>query len=408
VGLFARVPRALQWSHDGESLRFVLDGADTGEGMLWGQLSGEGMKNTTMRPLPASMEWDGDWAPVRGTDLDLEFKGTKELGHTQAWLVLYGNRWWEPSIQVAPVPFAQGDLFGIAFAPERSRLLALTEPKERTSFVRFDPNLQDFRQIIPGASGTFLDYSRDGNWVAYVSYKDDSLWLSRADGSDARQVTHPPDEVELPRWSPDGKRIAYMAHNRSGPWRIFLFEVETGKTRQASEGEDSQGAPTWSPDGRFISYGRVDCEETHSCAIHRIDLASGKVETLPDSDGLFTARWSPDGRFIAALHLAQHQLMVFNVKTEKWQKLADRVNGSDLGWSPDSKFLYIDVPGEAQIARIRIADGHEETILDLRSQDQFNLAEVEDLQFSIAPDDAVILHRELHSPEIFAYDVQVR
>jgi dipeptidyl aminopeptidase/acylaminoacyl peptidase len=359
-----------------------------------------------MRPLPASMEWDGEWAPVRGTDLDIEFEGSKELGHPQAWLVRYAERWWEPSIQVAPVPFAEGDLWGITYAPERSRLLALTKPKERTSFVRFDSHLQDFRQIIPGASGTFLDYSRDGNWVAYESYKDNSLWMSRADGSGARQLTYPPDDVQLPRWSPDGKRIAYMRHHGSGPWRIYIYDIETGKTRQASEGEDSQGAPTWSPDGSFISYGGVNCEETHSCAIHRIDLASGRVETLPDSDGLFTARWSPDGRFIAALQLEQHQLMLFNVKTEKWRKVADGVNGTDLGWSPDSKFLYIDVPGEARIARIRIADGHEETILDLRSQDQFNLAEGEDLQFSIAPDDAVILHRQLHSPEIFAYDVR--
>ena len=56
--------------------------------------------------------------------------------------------------------------------------------------------------------------------------------------------------------------------------------------------------------------------------------------------------------------------------------------------------------------RFRIADGHQETDLDLRSQDNFVLAENEDLQFSVAPEDGLILHRQIHSPEIFGYDVR--
>jgi hypothetical protein len=87
--------------------------------------------------------------------------------------------------------------------------------------------------------------------------------------------------------------------------------------------------------------------------------------------------------------------------------LADAIVGTDLGWSWDSKYLYTDFPGDARIVRIRVADGHQETVLDIRSQDNFNLAEPEDLQFSVAPDDSVIVHRQLHSPEIFAYDVRV-
>jgi Tol biopolymer transport system component len=212
--------------------------------------------------------------------------------------------------------------------------------------------------------------------------------------------------VELPQWSPDGKQIAYMASRLAPPWRINIVDVETGKTREASEGNDSQGAPNWSPDGKFLSYGGVDCEETNSCAIHRINLITGKVQTLPDSDGLYSARWSPDGRFIAALHLEQHRLLLFDVKSEKWRELADGVNGTDLSWSSNSKYLYFDVPGEARIVRIRVADGQQEVVLSFRAQDEFNLSDVEDLQFSVGPDDAVITHRQISSPEIFAYDVR--
>ena len=407
VASFASVPRGLLWAHGGPNLRFVLDGLVAGKGMLWGQLSEDGMTTITMHPLPSSMDWNVDWTPVDGRDAYFVWRSRSDLNQSQVGLIRYGTRWWESSIQVAPVPFVEGQLNGIAYAPDRSRLLALSMPKERDAFVKFDSHLQTFRPILPGASGTFLNYSRDGTWVAYVSNGENSLWFSRADGSDARQLTFPLNAVELPRWSPDGKQIAYMAFRPGSPWRIHIYEVETGKTREASEGVDSQGAPSWSPDGRFISYGNVNCEDTSTCAIHRIDLATGKVQTLPDSDGLFTARWSPDGRFIAALQLEQHQLMLFDVRTETWHKLADAIVGTDLGWSWDSKYLYTDFPGDARIVRIRVADGHQETVLDIRSQDNFNLAEPEDLQFSVAPDDSVIVHRQLHSPEIFAYDVRV-
>ena len=406
VGLFARVPRALNWSQDGQYLRFVLDDPSTSNATLWGELSGDGMRTITMHPLPPSMNGNGDWTPVGRTDTFFVRESTQNLEQLPVWLVRYGRRWWEPSIQAAAVPFIQGVLDGIAFAPEASRLLVLSKQQDRSTFASFDSSLKTFRQILPGASGTFLNYSRDGKWVTYVSFPDDSVWFSRADGSGARQLTSPPEIAELPRWSPNGKQIAYMSHRPGRPWRIYILQLESGTTREASEGDDGQGAPTWSPDGRFISYGNVDCEDSHSCAIHRIDLATRKVQTLPDSGGLFTARWSPDGRYIAALHLEQHQLMLFDVRDEKWRKLADGINGNDLGWSPDSVYLYIDFPGEARIARVRIADGHEETVLDLRSQDDFNLAENEDLQFSVAPDDAVVLHRQIHSQEIFAYDLR--
>jgi dipeptidyl aminopeptidase/acylaminoacyl peptidase len=407
IGAFATVPRALYWSRDGRYLNFILDGLFAGKGVSWGQISIDATKTITMRPLPLSMYGSLNWSPVGGDNTMAAWRTELDLKDTQVWLVRFGTGWWQPSVQVAPISFVEGELYGVEFVPEQSRLVSLSMPRERTAFVRFDLHSQTFRQILPGTSGAYLNYSNDGQWVTYVSSHDEALWLSRADGSSARQLTFAPDAVELPRWSPDGRLIAYMLYRTGRPWRIQILDVATGKSWEASEGNDSQGAPTWSPDGRYISYGGVNCEATRTCAIHRIDLATRKVQTLPDSDGLFTARWSPDGRFIAALNLEQHKLMLFDVKSQTWRKLADGINGTDLGWAFDSNDIYVDIPGGARIARIRIADGHEETLVDLRTQDDFNLAEVGDLQFSVAPDEAVILHRTIHSPEIYSFDVRV-
>jgi len=228
--------------------------------------------------------------------------------------------------------------------------------------------------------------------------------ISRADGSAARSIATSPGDFALPRWSPDGTQIAYTAKAPDRPWRIFITRLHTGATREASEGNDNQGAPTWSPDGRFVVYGNVICEPTHSCAIHRIDLSTGKVQTLPGSEGLFTARWSPDGRYVAALQMKRHQAFLFDVTTRAWHKLADSIEGEDLSWSADSKYLFAGIPGtDARIVRIRISDGFQETLLDMRSQDKFNLANGDNLGFSAAPDGSIVLHRRIHSPSIRAY-----
>jgi WD40 repeat protein len=197
-----------------------------------------------------------------------------------------------------------------------------------------------------------------------------------------------------------------MSKRPDSPWRIRVVDLQNGAIREASQGDDSQGAPTWSPDGKFIAYGEVECLKARSCSIHRIDLAAGKVGTLPGSEGLMTARWSPDGRFIAAMNQEQNKVMLFNVRTEKWRELADAIPGPDLSWSADSNDLYANIPGtDARIVRIRISDGSRETMFEFRSQDKFDLADSEDTQFSVAPDNSIILHHRTLSQEVYAYDL---
>ncbi len=64
--------------------------------------------------------------------------------------------------------------------------------KQRGELVRYDMKSHQFEPFLSGISATDPTFSRDGKWVAYVSYPDHNLWRSRSDGSERRQLTYPP------------------------------------------------------------------------------------------------------------------------------------------------------------------------------------------------------------------------
>ncbi len=151
--------------------------------------------------------------------------------------------------------------------------------------------------------------------MAYVQYPESILWRSRVDGSERRQLTQPPLGVLLPRWSPDGTRIAFMGRTPGRPWKIYDIAAEGGEAQPILEGDRPEADPDWAPDGQSLMFGRPPdylAEPAVPKAIHLLDLRTRKLSTLPGSDGLFGSRWSPSGRYVAAVTLNQLRLLLFD------------------------------------------------------------------------------------------------
>ena len=103
--------------------------------------------------------------------------------------------------------------------------------------------------------------SPDGQWIVYVRQWQDlmtdrrysNLWLVKADGSDHRPLTTGKLVESQPRWSPDGKRIAYLSNKDDAP-QIYVRWMDGGLTQAVTNSMTPPSTPTWSPDGNSIAF----------------------------------------------------------------------------------------------------------------------------------------------------------
>lgn len=148
-------------------------------------------------------------------------------------------------------------------------------------------------------------YSPDGKRIAFTSDQGggDNVWIAKRDQSDAKQVTKESFRLlNSPTWSPDGNWIAARKHFTSrrslGAGEIWLYHATGGDglqlTTRANEQKDL-GEPAFSPDGRFVYFsfdatGGSSFEYSQDAtagiyAIDRLDRETGERVRVVDGPG---------------------------------------------------------------------------------------------------------------------------
>jgi len=395
------VPEWIRWSPDGHKLRFTVNDAKTGTQSLWEA----GVDGTDLHPLlpgwnnpPA--ECCGSWTP---DGRHFVFQSTRH-GRSDVWAMREkGTLLRNPSREPMQLTAGPMDFLGPVPGKDGKKLFVVGWQR-RAELARYDLKSHQFVPFMSGMSAEALTFSKDGQWVTYTSIPEGNLFRSRIDGREKVQLTFPPLTAYEPRWSPDGKRIAFQGSRPGQNWRMYLISTDGGEAEEVMAGIGDVG---WSPDGKSLIFhsGMEDFVSTSPRAIRLMDLNSRQISTIPGSEGFYSPRWSPDGRYIAALQVGPEVLQLYDVRTSKWTKLADIPVGWPI-WSRDSKYIYFDsIESVPKLYRIRVGDHILEQVASLQS---IRLAPTLGGSLTgLAPDDSPLVSRDVGTQEIYALDLEL-
>ena len=248
--------------------------------------------------------------------------------------------------------------------------------------------------------------SPDGKLVAYVVTKIDraqnrrnsSIWMVPTDGSRAPwQFTTSPQSANSPRWSPDGKSLAFLssrpAENTPAPAaasapaeqprnQVYLLSMNGGEARRITNLKNGVSLFRWSPDGtRLVTVSRIgpsdsrtgdskdrsdvrhyqnssykfndtgwfDDRRTHFWVV---DIRSGNPKQITEGNDWNDSdpQWSPDGKLIAFVSNRTGKEYEENRNSDVWVTNADgsgkltKISDHDEAdnqprWSPDGKWI---------------------------------------------------------------------
>jgi eukaryotic-like serine/threonine-protein kinase len=389
-----------RWSPDGSVVRFSVADTKTSSISLW-QVSADGsylhplLPGWNNPPAECCGNWtgDGEYFIFRAT------RGAK----SNIWALREKGPWFRRASS-EPVQLTVGPMgfYDPLPSPDGRKIFVIGET-ESAVLERYDANSGQSAPYLPGISAESVDFSRDGQWIAYIGYPNSTLWRSKVDGSEPMQLTFPPMDSALARWSPDGKTIAFTAGLPGKPWRVYLISAEGGAPEPVTSGECNEGDPGWSADGHSLVFGCMFGSVTPGSMIHVLDLRTHQTTTLPGSQGLYSPRWSPDGRHIAALTADSRKLMLFDAESAKWQVWAELPIGFP-SWSQDGKYLYFDTVSavDPAIYRLRIGDHTPEHVLSLKG---LRRAVGFAGWIGLAPDGSLLLPRDVGTQEIYALEM---
>jgi len=227
--------------------------------------------------------------------------------------------------------------------------------------------------------------SPDGLWVAYVVSTNDrdadeersAIWMVSWDGRQRLALTSAADGTGKPRWSPDGRYLAFVvAPADSDKGQIMLLDRRGGEARQLISVRGDIGEYAWSPDGKRLVVAMQQSEEEKfpkpividarhfkqdedgylaagsARHLYLVDIESQRVDALTTdpqfNEGLPV--WSPDGRQLAFIRSHEKgpdpdgrtDIAVIDSRLGARASNIARPyapNTQKLSWSPDGKLI---------------------------------------------------------------------
>jgi eukaryotic-like serine/threonine-protein kinase len=384
---------APQFSPDGSRLRFSWQNVTNASRSLW-EVTAEGEHLHPLLPgwHQPSTDANGKWTT------DGKFFVFQANG--QIWALpersgLFGPVDGKPvRLTSSPMPLAS------PLPSKDGKKLFVVGSTLHGTLSRYDGKLGQFLTYFGGTSAECVAFSRDGKWIAYVTYPDGSLWRSRVDGSERLRLTDPPIYPLNPRWSPDGKQIAFWGYRTGGVDEIYTVPADGGAPELLIPGNlVARREPNWSPSGDRILFEEV--APNAPPVLRLLDVRTHRVSSLPESVGYSSPRWSPDGRHVAAMTKNALQMVLFDFQSGKWSDLIQTAVDFP-SWSKDGQSIYfLHYPENPAVLRIRISDRKLEQIADLKG---FAPTGFWGFWLGLDPEDSPLMLRDAGTQDVYSLD----
>ena len=401
----------LSWSPDGSTIRFT-----TRNDKIW-EVSSNGSNLHQLLPgwHGSALQWGGQWTPdgnfylfLSGSTLSrhLNFRPGGQL-----WAIDERRGRLRPPIREPIQLTSDPMLWGRPVPARNGHTIFARGISLRGELVRFDKRSNHLDPYLRGISAEMVVYSRDGRYLAYVTFPDGILWRANRDGGELLQLTKPPFYPRDVRWSPDGLQLAFTDNSQSGVDAVYAVPSQGGTPQRLIPEE---GGPhvdlTWSPDGKKVVYSTTPWMSVGNWSQAKVetrilDLATRQIITLPHRpEGFWSTRWSPDGRYIAGLPINMDNLTIFDLKTQRFKDVLRKgLNGFPC-WSKDGRFIYFVRSTEDRgIYRIPVTGGDEERIVSLKD---FRSAGWYGSWMGLDPDDTPLILRDAGTNEIYAFTLE--
>ncbi len=253
------------------------------------------------------------------------------------------------TIQLAPASIARASVHTAATETRNGRIayvLGSTTGSTDVASIRL-AGTGSLNLTASEANELYVDISPDGTSIAFARFtrRGGEIFTVPVTGGKARRLTRDRVHDELPIWSPDSSRIAFVRYAGAADAEIFVMDADGSNIVRITENEVDDADPRWSPNGTQLLYnsGSIDLNEQDVYLVTLADLGTRKLTSDGVNDSF--GEWAPDGTGIAYASYRGDQWDVYVVTADGMattQLTDDPADDFGPRWSPDgSQTLYV-------------------------------------------------------------------
>ena len=225
----------------------------------------------------------------------------------------------------------------------------------------------------------YADISRDSVVFAYAG----DLWIAPRAGGDARRLTsHVGDEL-YPKFSPDGKWVAFTGEYDGNP-DVYVIPADGGEPRRLTFHPSRDIVLGWTPDGKYILFrsDRISAPPVRTTRLFLVSPQGGLAKVLPVPRGDLTS-FSPDGNKIAYLETSQEfrtwkryrggwslPIAIYDLKNNSYEELP-KTKGMDMFpmWHGNAIYFISDRDGVMNLYSYDLGTKETKRLTDYKEYD---------------------------------------